>query len=550
MGDVLAGDRAYPPRVVAWSGRQLRRGARVLGAAMLLVLAAGSQRVRAVGLVATEQLQLRWDNTLKYSAGWRVQPRSPELLGNVNGDDGNRNFAPGLIGSRVDLLSELDLTYRAFGARVSGAGWYDLVYHLDNDHDAPVTVNASSAPAGRFAPATRDLHGRRAEVLDAFAFVRGELGPVPAILRVGRHTLLWGESLLLADNGISNAQAPVDLIKALSVPASQAKELFLPVAQLSAQLGPLAGLTVSAFYQLEWRRTRLPGAGSYFATSDLLDAGGERLLLPAQMALYRGADLTPPELGQWGASLRYQIDAIDLDLGLHSIRYHDKGPQVYLLPGQGGDPSIGKAGEYRLAFHPDIQLLGASAATSVGATVLAGEAHVRLGTPLASSPQTVPSGVEVDRGDQALYAIGDTLHGQLSALHVFAPSRLWASAALAAEVGFQRRLRFVRNAAAFDPNRRAQAWGLRVLFTPSYLQLLPNLDLSVPLALAFNPSGRSPIAGFNGGAHRGGNASLAVNAEYRKVWQGSLQLSFFFGERTFQPRRDRAFLSLSMQRSF
>jgi hypothetical protein len=89
-----------------------------------------------------------------------------------------------------------------------------------------------------------------------------------------------------------------------------------------------------------------------------------------------------------------------------------------------------------------------------------------------------------------------------------------------------------------------------VLFTPSYLQLLPNLDLSVPLALAFNPSGRSPIAGFNGGAHRGGNASLAVNAEYRKVWQGSLQLSFFFGERTFQPRRDRAFLSLSMQRSF
>ena len=45
-------------------------------------------------------------------------------------------------------------------------------------------------------------------------------------------------------------------------------------------------------------------------------------------------------------------------------------------------------------------------------------------------------------------------------------------------------------------------------------------------------------------------ARLAVNAEYRKVWQGSLQLSFFFGERTFQPRRDRAFLSLSMQRSF
>jgi hypothetical protein len=516
---------------------------------MLLLLAAG-QPARAVGLLATERLQLRWDNTLKYSAGWRVQPRSPELLGNVNGDDGNRNFAPGLIGNRVDLLSEVDVTYRAFGARVSAAGWYDLVYNLGNDHDASGTLNASSTPPGRFAAATRDLHGRKAEVLDAFGFVRGQLGPVPANLRIGRHTVLWGESLLVADNGISNAQAPTDLIKALSVPASQAKELFLPVAQLSGQLGPVAGLTVSAFYQLEWRRTRLPGAGSYFATSDVLDAGGDRLLLPAQMALHRGADLTPPQGGQWGASLRYQPDAVDLDLALHAIRYHDKGPQVYLLPGQGADPAIGKAGEYRLAFHRDIQLLGASAATSVGATVLAGEAHVRLGTPLASSPQSIAAGVAADNGERALYALGDTLHGQLSALHVFAPSRLWGSAALAAEAAFQRRLRFVRNAAAFDPNRRAQAWGLRVLFAPSYLQLLPNLDLSVPLALAFNPSGRSPIAGFNGGAHRGGSASLAVNAEYRKVWLGSLQLSFFFGERAFQPRRDRAFLSLSAQRSF
>jgi hypothetical protein len=532
------------------SGRQPERGANSLRVGgVLLVLAALSARAQAVGF-ATERLQLRWDNTLKYSAGLRVQPRSPELLGNINGDDGNRSFAPGLIGSRLDVLSELDLTYRAFGVRVSAAGWYDLVYNLDNDHDAPVTLNASSAAPGHFPAATRDLHGRRAEILDAFVFARGALGPVPANLRVGRHTLLWGESLLMADNGISNAQAPVDLIKALSVPASQAKELFLPVAQLSGQLGPLGGLTVSAFYQLEWRRTRLPAAGSYFATSDVLDAGGERLLLPSQMAMFRAPDLTPPRLGQWGASLRYQPEAADLDLGVYTIRYHDKGPQLYLLPGQGADPTLGKAGEYRLAFHHDIQLLGASLATSLGAMVLAGEAHVRLGTPLASSPQTIAAGVEADNGEGALYAIGDTLHGQVSALHVFSPGRLWDSAALAAEVGFVRRLRFVRNGAAFDPNRRAQAWGLRLLFTPSYLQLLPNLDVSLPLSLTFNPSGRSPIAGFNGGAHRGGGASLAVNAEYRKVWLGSLQLSFFFGDRAFQPRRDRGFLSLSIQRSF
>jgi hypothetical protein len=519
-------------------------------AAGALLAVALATRAQAAGLLATERLQLRWDNTIKYSAGFRVQPQSPDLLGNVNGDDGDRNFAPGLIGSRVDLLSELDFSYRALGARLSAAGWYDVVYNVGNDHDAPASLNASSAPPGRFAEATRDLHGRKAEVLDAFVFARGALGPVPANLRAGRHTLLWGESLLLADNGISNAQAPADVIKALSVPASQAKELFLPVGQLSGQLGPVGGFTAAAFYQLEWRRTRLPAAGSYFATSDVLDAGGERLLLPTAMAMYRATDHRARDFGQWGVSLRYQADAADLDLGVYFINYHDKAPQVYLRPGQGADPAIGKAGEYLLAFHEDIQLLGASFATNLGATVIAGESHVRLGTPLASSPQAIPAEMEADNGAQARYAIGDTLHGQLSAVQVLRPSALWASAALAAEVGFQKRLRFVRNPGAFDPNRRDSAWGLRAVFTPSYLQLLPNLDLSVPIAITFNPSGKSPIAGFNGGADRGGAASVAVGTEYRKVWLASAQLSFFFGDRAFQPRRDRAFVALSVQRSF
>jgi hypothetical protein len=546
-----APDWRIVPGTVCWLGRYRgRQAGAICAAAVLLALGGLCAGAGAAELVATEQLQLRWDNTLKYSAGWRVQPRSPDLLGNVNGDDGNRNFAPGLIGSRVDLLSELDLAYRGFGGRASAAGWYDLVYHLASDHDAPATVNPRSVPPGQFAEPTRDLHGRRAEILDAFAFASGHLGSVPANLRVGRHTLLWGESLLVADNGISNAQAPVDVIKALSVPASQAKELFLPVAQLSGQLGPVVGLTVAAFYQLEWRRTRLPAAGSYFGTSDVLDAGGERLLLPGAMAMFRAADLTPRRLGQWGASLRHQATAVDLDLGLHYIQYHDKAPQVYLRPGQGADAAVGKVGEYLLAFHQDIRLLGASFATNLGAMAIAGEGHVRFGTPLASSPQTVPLGEEPDNAAGARYAIGDTLHGQLSAFHVLPPGALWASAALAAEVAFQTRLRFVRNAAAFDPNRRGQAWGVRVLFTPSYLQLLPNLDLSVPMAVTFNPSGKSPIAGFNGGAHRGGAASLAVGAEYRKVWLASLQLSFFFGERAFQPRQDRGFLSLSVQRAF
>jgi hypothetical protein len=181
---------------------------------------------------------------------------------------------------------------------------------------------------------------------------------------------------------------------------------------------------------------------------------------------------------------------------------------------------------------------------------LPGEVHVRLGTPLASTSPTVPADVAPDNGDNPLYAVGDTLHGQVSGTYVFPPGPLWASASLVAEAAVQTRLKVSKNQAALDPKRDKTALGLRMLFTPSYFQVLTNLDLSVPLALSYNPRGKSPIAGFNGGADRGGSASVGLSGEYRKVWLASLQLAGFFGDEAFQTRRDRAFVSFVIQRTF
>ena len=75
-------------------------------------------------------LSIRWDNTFKYSAGFRVKNRSDTLVADPNQDDGDRNFKWGLVSNRLDLLSEFDLTYKNnLGFRASGAGWYDTVYH-------------------------------------------------------------------------------------------------------------------------------------------------------------------------------------------------------------------------------------------------------------------------------------------------------------------------------------------------------------------------------------------------------------------------------------
>src|SRR5215471_15509100 len=79
--------------------------------------------VRAAEIYAGDGLEVRWDNTLRYSVALRPLSRSAELLSYINGDDGDRNFAPGLVSNRFDLLSELDISAGDFGVHASAAAW-------------------------------------------------------------------------------------------------------------------------------------------------------------------------------------------------------------------------------------------------------------------------------------------------------------------------------------------------------------------------------------------------------------------------------------------
>src|SRR5690348_13159673 len=50
----------------------------------------------AAEIYAGDGLAVRWDNTLRASMALRPMSPSAELLSYINGDDGDRNFAPGL----------------------------------------------------------------------------------------------------------------------------------------------------------------------------------------------------------------------------------------------------------------------------------------------------------------------------------------------------------------------------------------------------------------------------------------------------------------------
>lgn len=83
----------------------------------------------AVGIETDNpDIKMSWDNTFKYSAGWRVADVDSKIADNsigvqVNTNDGDLNFKKGaMISNRVDWLSEFDLRYKKnFGLRISGA---------------------------------------------------------------------------------------------------------------------------------------------------------------------------------------------------------------------------------------------------------------------------------------------------------------------------------------------------------------------------------------------------------------------------------------------
>src|SRR6202049_438696 len=234
----------------------------ILLIACLALALCGGSAVSAAEFLGNGDGELRWDNTVGYSTAVRLRDRDPALLANRNADDGDRNFAPGLISNRFDLFSQLDFSKAGFGFHGSAAAWYDTVYHQKNDNNSPATFNPVSVPHNEFTHAVQALHGAKAELVDAFLYGNTELAGLPFSFRIGRHTLLWGESLFFPENGIAAGQGPIDDIKLLGRPTTYARDVFMPVAQVSASLQLPTGFAVEGYYQFEWRETRLPGSGS------------------------------------------------------------------------------------------------------------------------------------------------------------------------------------------------------------------------------------------------------------------------------------------------
>jgi hypothetical protein len=542
------------------------------------------------------EMKLRADLTPKYSLGYRLKDPSPELTtldvagdpGVVNEDDGDHNFNKGLISNRFDLLAEIDFSTPRFGGRISGTAWYDRVYLKRNDYQGTpvlvngtpigVTANTSNNLPGQeqneFLPATRDQHGRGTEILDAFVYAKGDVGGKRGTVRAGKHTLQWGESLFFGQNGIANAQGPVDVAKILSVPGWQFKEVLLPVEQLSGSLQLGGGVSLGAYYQFKWRPTRIPGVGSYFSNQDYVGTGIVNFgafSLPYD----KSKDLEPKDSGQGGLQLRFSPAGSDFEYGLYLAQYHDKAPAAPVFDFVNGN--------VHLSYAEDVKTFGASVTSSVGQLNWAVEASVRWNAPLTSDPAVLGAGPILTCGtgsNDPCYAVGRSAHAQISGIYVLQPTALWEGGAALAELAYNRRLKVTKDIFAapdgsnqgiggLDQNTTKDAWAFRMLFEPQYFQVLPGLDLSVPIALGYNFGGRSSaIFNFAGGVSDGGDYSIGLKAKLYTVWNMSLTYNDYFGDtKTFtetlvagagsprqltfaQSLKDRAYVAFAVSRTF
>lgn len=528
-------------------------------------------------------VKLRWDNTFKYSNAFRLRSRDATLaptqgnpggvVGALDADDGDRNFGKGLISNRLDLLSEADIAYRGFGARLSVASWFDTVYRNGNDNNSSGLLGPGSNTANsnrgfdEFTAGTRTLHGGKAEVLDAFVYGKFDAGDTSTTVRLGQHALVWGESLFLGANAIAGAQNASDLIKAQSVPNSQVKEIVMPVPQLSMQTVLTPGISIGAYYQFRYERSRFPGVGSYFAVGDTGPEGYDY----AYGATGPSPVDTQPVKDSGQGGLRLSLKAGETDIGLYVLRFHSKAFQYY--PRLGLTPAGPAPTGFTFATQEKIMAYGVSASRTFGDVNVAGEASIRRNTDLSStrgadvsalSPFPVP---QSNGTDNTAYAVGNTGHVNVSALWALPRTALWREANFMGELAWNRMLSCTRHCDALTATGTRDAAQIAAVLTPTYNQVLPGLNVSVPIGVNYTPKGSRSLALGSGpsGPDGGGSFNIGLQGLYLDTWRFGLTYTHYFGKANVflvsrapgtldysygQTLKDRDFLALSLSRTF
>lgn len=543
------------------------------------LIAAGQAQAFQID-TGNDDVQVRWDNTLRYNLAQRMQEQNSKITGSYNNNDGDLNFKKNsIVSNRIDLLTELDVVYqRDHGFRVSAAAWADDAYnHLSSHSAASSNHLENGSPALGLSPETKRYNrGPSGEWLDAFLFTKVDIGDSPLHLKAGQHTVYWGESLFMggAVHGVAYAQSPLDVSKGLSIPGAEAKELFRPLNNISANFQPTNELSLAAQYFLDWRAFRYPEAGSYLAFSDVIMSGGESSYTPLGL-MRRLSDITPKKQGDYGVSARWSPAWLDGTVGAYYRNLTDKSPQTVLdirglVPAAaGGD---GSTPGYRLSYGSNVDLFGLSLSKSIAGVSVGAELSYRTNMPLNSDPVVVGTAATVAaakagvlspalqaggmsaiqaNGMQQTYAgaqtslpssgdtggaRGNTAHavfnviGQVSKTPVFDSMDWKTELTWSTWTSVTQHNELFKGRSGYNGIDRVtkDAWQFAFLVEPKWYQVWPSVDLMLPVSYSVGLAGNSAVA--MGGTKDAGTYSIGIAADYRNQYRFDLKYVGFFGQ--------------------
>lgn len=520
------------------AGPSTYRPAAIALAALLATLSSGAQAFEFD--TGSTDLSVRWDNTFRYNYGNRVESRDSLIGNSAVSDEGDYSFNRGqTVTNRIDVLTELDVVWRKrFGARVSAAGWADSAYGSASrtNPSAPLSQIPSYVGKQYSDYVQRYYHGPSGELLDAFVFGGADLGDVPVNVKLGRHALYWGESLFLGGNmnGIAYAQSPLDLQKGFATPGVEAKELFRPLNQLSAQAQLTPELSLAGAYMLEWDSARYPEGGTYLGPVDFAFNGPDRQYISSALGFaQRGAPSEPKQHGEGGLATRWSPEWLDGTMGFYWRNFADKLPQT-LLTRVG--PGISR---YNLIYADNVDLYGVSLAKNIGGISFGTELSYRYNTPLNSTVLGIAPGLP--GAGETKGPRGDTVHGLINAVGVIPKTALFDAATWAAELTWAEWTKVRSGANLFYAEGYAACagktkWdgcttkdfvGSAFSFTPTWYQVWPGVDLSMPVTYAIGLYGNAPTV--FGGNQKNGNYSVGLGVDVRQKYRFDLKYIDYVG---------------------
>jgi hypothetical protein len=368
------------------------------------------QPVLALPFEINEDIRGVWNNSVVAAAAVRARSPDKQLVGQGNApeypgargavstsDDGNLNYRKGdLISAPLIYTTDLELRYRnRFGVYGKARAWYDYVG--ENKRVPHGSVANGYQPDSELDDSDYFDYNKFSghEVLDLYTYGNWDVGESRISARFGKQSINWGESLLhLGVNGFN----PINF-SALARAGARLDDALVPVNRLYGNLITRNGVSLEAFYALDWEASRIPPCGTFVSADSIYDGGclfataAQPLtdfqqwsgtfpaVPPFEGTALEGQPIRPylvadhstagkPEgSGGHGLSSRYYVEGLDTEFGVYYVSYDATLPTISFRTCTGSTPSLGctPATGFALPSHyqEDLQLFGLSAATGV-----------------------------------------------------------------------------------------------------------------------------------------------------------------------------------------